>query len=274
MNRENPMTTTAFRPPWRRMGVALSLPLAVLLFANPVGATSTDKAGGPPGNNGTVKIDGQPFDKHPDNQPHVGCRFEVDFYGFDKGDLWADVTFAVQPPTGKPKVLGTPDRVFIGGTDNSGGGSEAGLDAEKEYNLTPYLVDYQEHPQQGYHVKLTVNADGSQGADTKHKVFWVRACPTTPNPEIKPETKTDTVAVTTDVATDVMGLTLTNPAPAGPGATALGEQLVQAPAPVGGVATGGGGTSSSSNDLLPIMAGLGCIGLAAFASTRLRRRIV
>jgi hypothetical protein len=80
MNRQIRMNMTAPRPQWRRIGVALSaLPLAVLLFANPVGASSTGKAGGPPGNNGTVKIDGQPFDNHPDNQPHVGCDFEVDF---------------------------------------------------------------------------------------------------------------------------------------------------------------------------------------------------
>ncbi len=34
------------------------------------------------------------------------------------------------------------------------------------------------HPQQGYHVKLTIHAPGSQGADTKHKVFWVEPCET------------------------------------------------------------------------------------------------
>jgi hypothetical protein len=31
-------------------------------------------------------------------------------------------------------------------------------------------------PVQGVHLKLTVNAKGSQGADTKHKVFWVTGC--------------------------------------------------------------------------------------------------
>ena len=51
----------------------------------------------------------------------------------------------------------------------SGGGSEAGLDASETYTLD--LTGFEQHPQQGWHVKLTVNADGSQGADTKHKVF-------------------------------------------------------------------------------------------------------
>ncbi|HEV8374234.1 MAG TPA: hypothetical protein VGR68_13625, partial [Actinomycetota bacterium] len=46
----------------------------------------------PPGNNGTIKVDGVPFDDAPDNEPHVGCTFQVDFYGYDEGDLFADVT--------------------------------------------------------------------------------------------------------------------------------------------------------------------------------------
>ena len=35
-----------------------------------------------------------------DNEPHVGCVFQVDFYGYDEGDLDADVTFKAHPPTG------------------------------------------------------------------------------------------------------------------------------------------------------------------------------
>jgi LPXTG-motif cell wall-anchored protein len=139
----------------------------------------TASAQNPPGNNGTVKIDGEEFDVHPDNEPHVGCVFQVDFYGFDEGDLNAHVTFAVQPPTG-PFVTILEDDVFIGEDDNSGGGSEAGLDAERTYDLTGLLDEFEQHPNQGWHIKLTVNAEGSQGADTKHKVFWVTGCETPP----------------------------------------------------------------------------------------------
>jgi len=128
----------------------------------------------PPGNNGTVKIDGTPFDDAPDNEPHVGCTFQVDFYGYDEGDLFADVTFESHPPTG-PVVTLLTDRVFIGEDDNSGGGSEAGLDASVTYTLD--FDGIEPHPNQGFHVKLTINADGSQGADVKHKVFWVTGCP-------------------------------------------------------------------------------------------------
>jgi hypothetical protein len=144
----------------------------------------------PPGNNGTVKIDGVVFDDHPDNEPHVGCVFQVDWYGFDAGDLFSDVTFEVRPPTGKPAVILT-DEIFIGEDDNSGGGSEAGLDASETYDLTDVLQGFEPHPNQGWHVKLTVNNDGSQGADVKHKVFWVTGC------EVPPPTTTTTAPTTT-----------------------------------------------------------------------------
>lgn len=177
----------------------------------------------PAGNNGTVKVDGVEFDSHPDNEPHVGCHFEIDWYGFDEGDYWSDVTFAVQPPTGKPTDILT-DSVFIGEDDNGGGGSEDGLDASKEYDLTDALVGhYDPQPQQGYHIKLTINSDGSQGADVKHKVFWVDGCegeeppPTTVPPTTVPPT---TVPPTTTPGGDVESETTTPPE-----AQVLGESI-------------------------------------------------
>jgi hypothetical protein len=134
----------------------------------------------PLGNNGTVKVDGIDFDTHPDNQPHVGCQFQIDFYGYDKGALFAAVTFEAQPPTEKLPKTGSQvlltDTVFIGEDDATGAGSEAGLDAQKTYNILPLLTGITPHDQQGYHIKLTINADGSQGNDIKHKVFWVEGC--------------------------------------------------------------------------------------------------
>ena len=134
-------------------------------------------ASNPPGNNGTVKIDARPFDAAPDNEPHVGCTFQVDFYGYDEGDLEAQVTFEAQAPTLRPDGAGQvllTDSVFIGEDDNAGGGSEAGLDAKRTYRLD--LTGITPHPVQGVHVRLTVDAEGSQGAETKHKVFWVTGC--------------------------------------------------------------------------------------------------
>jgi hypothetical protein len=161
--------------------------------------------GKPPGNNGTVKIDGVPLKSGKGNEPHVACDFNVEFYNFDEGDqadFMATVTFELQAPTlrdGDKKdgqVLLT-DQVYIG-EDPAGGGGD--LDASKSYNLD--FTGIEAHPKQGYHVKLTVNAPGSQGADKKHKVFWVN-CSTTPTtvppttPTTVPPTTPTTVPTTT-----------------------------------------------------------------------------
>jgi len=125
----------------------------------------------PPGNNGTVKIDGLPFDDHQDNEPHPGCLFQVDFYNFDMGNYSASVTFEGIAPTGGGTLM--TDSVFIGEDHNGGGGD---LDASRTYDLSARLAPIPPQKNQGWHVKLTVHADGSQGADTKHKVFWVQSC--------------------------------------------------------------------------------------------------
>ena len=145
--------------------------LAVAVVSMVVMQAGVAAAADPPGNNGTVKIDGVEFDTHPNNEPHVGCIFQVDFYGYDEGDLDANVLFEAHPPTGDAVLL--QDVVSIG-EDAAGGGTD--LDAEATYDLSGPLSAYAAHPQQGYHVKLTVNAEGSQGADVKHKVFWVTGC--------------------------------------------------------------------------------------------------
>jgi hypothetical protein len=180
----------------RRGLLAISVVLAMVLGLIWLAPAATS-APNPPGNNGTVKIDGVAFDVHPDNEPHVGCVFQVDFYGFDEGDLFADVTFAVHPPTGAFVDI-LDDTVFIGEDDNSGGGSIAGLDAQETYDLGLLLASYAPHPQQGWHVKLTVNADGSQGADVKHKVFWVSGCtpPTTTSTSTPPTSTTSSPTTT------------------------------------------------------------------------------
>ena len=130
-----------------------------------------DKSADHPGNNGTVKIDAEEFDTHPNNQPHVGCQFQVDFYNYGTGDFDASVNFAQHAPTpgDVSTTQGSPE-VSIG-EDRPGGGTD--LDGEETYELA-FTDD--PHPKQGYHVKLTINAPYSQGADTKHKVFWVEPC--------------------------------------------------------------------------------------------------
>ena len=153
---------------------------AAFAIASPFNATAN--GANPPGNNGTIKIDGIPFDDYPNNEPHVSCTFQVDFYGYDQGNLNARVKFIDWSPTKDAGLSvtsgqGNPSTVFIGEDDNSGGGSTAGLDASETYTLAFSGVA---HDVQGFHVKLVINAQGSQGADKKHKVFWVGPCGPTP----------------------------------------------------------------------------------------------
>ena len=209
------MRTRLLRGVLAVVGGTAALAALVIGAPAPAGAQAN-----PPGNNGTVKVDGVVFDDHPDNEPHPGCSFQIDFYGFDEGDLVADVTFEAIAPTGQVDPL-LDDTVSIGEDDNSGGGSEAGLDAAVTYDLTEALAAITPHPQQGWHVKVTVHADGSQGADTKYKVFWVSACeseepptstsstssttaPTTSTTVDKPGSSTTTVGITPGASTTIV----------------------------------------------------------------------
>jgi hypothetical protein len=127
----------------------------------------------PAGNNGTVKIQEESAtDEIPDNDPHVGCLFKIEFRGFDEGDLQATWQLSAHAPSGSGEI----DRGTVAiGEDGAGGAPD--LDGVVHIDMSTYdLSSLEEHPQQGYHVRLDVNAEGSQGADTKHKTFWVRGC--------------------------------------------------------------------------------------------------
>jgi hypothetical protein len=143
-------------------------------------APSASAGGNPPGNNGFIKVEDEAFDEWPpQNKPHQDCVFNIEFYNYDEGDFNATVTFEDQPPTADGGLTVTSGDLtpFIGG-DPAGGGKD--LDARVQYTLA---FTGQPQPQQGFHVKLTINAPGSQGADVKHKVFWVQPCPgPTPTP--------------------------------------------------------------------------------------------
>jgi hypothetical protein len=147
---------------------ALILAIPMVAGGAPPGSTH------PPGNNGTVKVDALPWDDHPDNEPHVGCVFEIDLYNYEQGDLWATYAFELWSPTGSGSLH--DGEVFVG-EDANGGGTD--LDASTgPIDLSASLAasGAAPHPNQGFHVKLTVHADGSIGADVKHKVFWVTGC--------------------------------------------------------------------------------------------------
>ncbi len=195
----------------RQLVVTLAL-ATLFLAAGPLSFAN------PPGNNGTVKVDGVPFDDAPNNEPHPGCSFQIDFYGYEDGNLAATLTFEGIPPTGGGTLA--TDSISIG-QDAAGGGTD--LDASRTYDLTAALSNVQPHLRQGYHVKLTVHADGSIGSDVKHKVFWVQACGVTggdpPPGGGEPPGGGDSPGGPTPPGRNVPPATPADPVPADPGFT-------------------------------------------------------
>jgi hypothetical protein len=150
--------------------VGLMFVLCVGLAVAPVSAA----------NPGTVKIDGVPFDVVQDNEPHPGCVFKLQFFGFPEG---TDVSyqFAVYPPTSNTNGPGTlitpPGKVDL--TLPAPGDRKLNLNTGK-INLRDGLAaaGVSAHPIQGFHVKLAVTTPGGK----KYKVFWVEC-------EVNPYTK-------------------------------------------------------------------------------------
>lgn len=149
---------------------------------SPEPSTSPDD----PRGSGIVKLDRKPFDDLPNNEPHVGCTFQLDFYNYGEG-VTATYVFELWPPTGRERLAS--DSIFVG-RDPAGGGTD--IDGSATVNLGPALLASAATPHQhnGWHVKVTVNAPGSSGSQQKQKVFWVRECaaPTTAPPTVHPTT--------------------------------------------------------------------------------------
>ena len=158
------------------------------------------------GTNGTVKVDGEPFENHPGNEPHVGCLFGIDAYGYEAG-VPISIRFSLQPPTGRGEIVVIDD--VLDDDDASGGGSEAGHDGHFDADLSAALADVEPHPQQGFHVRLTVEVDGG----AKHKTFWVSGCDGSTTSTT--EAPTTTAAPTTTEAPTTTAAPTTTTEPAG-----------------------------------------------------------
>ncbi len=230
-----------------RHTVALTIGgIVLVVLGAPAGA-----GGNPPGNNGTVKIDKVVFDDLRDNEPHTGCTFQVDFYGFDQGDLHATVTFTLVPPTGRDKDVLT-DQVAIG-EDPAGGGTD--LDASATYDLSNVLAGVEPHAQQGIHLRLTVHAEGSQGADTKFKEFWVTGC------GVPPSSTTTMGGGSTTIESH--GTTTT---------TQLGGGMATTmPGPSAGVGPGGALPKTGSSSVPLAATGVGLVALGSGAALGAKR---
>lgn len=139
------------------------------------GANGEGRAAGgdPRGNNGTVKVH-ELGNTRPGNQPHVGCEFQIDFYGFDAGDT-ATITFTGHAPTGGGLLHQETGTVIS--KDAAGGGQDH--DETLVYSVSQQLSELlavAPHSQQGWHVKLAVDVDGAPGG-AKQKVFWISCAP-------------------------------------------------------------------------------------------------
>jgi LPXTG-motif cell wall-anchored protein len=179
------------------MGIITMLFGALLIMA-------PSAAADPPGNNGFVKIDGlgevdgpghsvapnDPDDNGPDNDPHIDCGIQLEFFDFDL-EQTADVVFWAHPPTGAvPRVAAEEELgVEISGDDAAGGSED--LDLVKTYTLDPAAFT-STHPTHGWHVVLDLTIYDAEGDPVpgaqKHKAFWfVNDCtppPCVDTPEI------------------------------------------------------------------------------------------
>ncbi|HEX8762762.1 MAG TPA: hypothetical protein VF733_03295 [Candidatus Saccharimonadales bacterium] len=158
--------------------ITLCAALTLALAASATAPAYAADGPNPAGNNGFIKINNETApDSIPQNHPHVGCTFMVEFYNYDKNNDKAKVSFELQAPTNKSEhklTIKSGNLTPPIGEDSAGGGND--LDAREIYTLG---FIGQAHEKQGYHVKLTVEAAGSKGSGKKHKVFWVQPCVST-----------------------------------------------------------------------------------------------
>lgn len=229
-------------------GGAVSFLIAGAMAAAPAFA-GNGHGNGPPGSNGTIKINDVELGPGHANDPHISCPFLVTFWGFDTGTNNASVAFTAQPPSGKftPIPLKAPSDAATFTFTGHGAGNA--LDASKSYSLdTSGLV---KQPQQGYHVKVVVTVTSQQSSATassapgngkgngkssngnngkatgqsatqKSKVFWTECAPAkpaspTPTPSVTPSSAPPSPVVSPTQAQ-------TAPAPA-PSQSVIGEKV-------------------------------------------------
>jgi hypothetical protein len=164
-----------------RKSLLLGAIVALVVAAQAVGGVAFAGQNAAGGNRGVVKIDDVPFDEHPDNEPHVGCRFQIDLTGFPSTLTSVTVLFSAHHPT----LRESGDQVLVRDTLTLSEG-QRGTGGSKTYSLD--LDGITPHDQQGFHVKLTILTGHGAG---KHKVFWVRDCGT-PSSSTSTTTPTET----------------------------------------------------------------------------------
>lgn len=151
----------------------------VVLAAVP--ATATE------GNNGTIKVGGseaiqEGATDNPDNEPFVNCEFLIQWYNYTlperstDGDVDFTVSFEPWSPTSGRTIGVTGVTTGSFNTFDTGESEPPNPDHAEKYSLAISGLPHKEGAKQGYHVKVTINTEYSQGNDVKHKVFWYRPC--------------------------------------------------------------------------------------------------
>lgn len=171
-----------------RVAAAAALGASFCFAAAPALAAGGDDD--PAGANGTIKVDALEFDTKIHNEPHVTCEFRVKFFNFD-ADEHGNIVFSAQRPSGDFQEVLRLDNELLS-NDKAAGGNP---DPDEIYSFTADDLDLAgltAQPQQGYHIKLTVERIGAPGAG-KHKVFWLQPCaqsssPTSPSMPTSPST--------------------------------------------------------------------------------------
>jgi hypothetical protein len=164
--------------------LAVAIPLAIAgsgALALPAAAANPKDGADPAGNNGTVKV----VTHEDDGDPLSPCTFDVEWYGFDEGaDIVSTIEFTEHAPaSGASLSVSGPTEVFVGGDPASGAGTDSGFDGAVTYTYT--TADADPANPQSHHVKATVHTPGSQGADTKYKVFWLEPCAAVEPPPVE-----------------------------------------------------------------------------------------
>jgi hypothetical protein len=224
-------------------------------------ASTTAAHPGAPGNNGTVKIaDGTDLDEErPENDPHVPCTFAVEWFGYDSGwgPLTAQVDLQLQAPTDEAAGVAmaaegdrTPTFTGNGGRPGAGDGRD---------HLEWYTLSFtgEPHPQQGYHVKVTVDTPHSKGSTTKSKVFWVGPCaedeaaPVTPSSPVVPSAG----APSSDEDTTTPAATSPTPAPTASTSDASGAPASVLPSESTDIRASGTPTVLGTEAVVPVAGG-------------------
>ena len=181
-------------------------------------AKAAEGKGDPAGNNGTIKIDyAAPADSGHANRPHPGCSFQLRMFNFDD-DQTGTITFTGQAPTKLGTLLTQTGKLLS--DDAAGGGSD--VDSVYSYTAADLGLTTQPQAAQGWHVKVTVDADDAPGG-AKQKVFWLK-CPVA-------ATQGTTEGTTTEGATTSGGSTGTT------GSTGTKTETVTVQGVTGGAAT-------------------------------------